>query len=147
MGIITGLISAATWGVLWPVAFTLLGVPMPAAAVAWVAGVMAAFAVGYRLGAPRFRTDPISRLEERQRARLRFEERSRQLDDEQRRARLARADRQAEERAEARVRELVERRTPRADAANLGPDAPARAGGSLPGGSAEPTGDDRQPSR
>src|SRR3954454_24636005 len=106
MGIMPGLIAAATWGVLWPVAFKLLGIPGPAAIVAWIAGLIAAFVVGYRLGSPRYRGDPVSRIEERQRARQRYEARARQLEVEDRQARLARADRGADEGAEARGREL-----------------------------------------
>src|SRR4051794_14718237 len=129
MGIVTGLIAAATWGVLWPVAFTLLGVPGPVAVVAWIAGLIAAFAVGYRLGSPLYRGDPGSRIEERQRARQRYEARARQLEVEDRQARLARADREADERAEARVRELVERRARRAAS---GTTAPAAGGSDAP---------------
>src|SRR3954454_16184298 len=126
MGIMPGLIAAATWGVLWPVAFKLLGIPGPAAIVAWIAGLIAAFVVGYRLGSPRYRGDPVSRIEERQRARQRYEARARQLEVEDRQARLARADREADERAEARVRELVERRARRAAS---GSSSPGAAGG------------------
>jgi hypothetical protein len=109
MGIVTGLAAAAIWLVLWSALSLVLGFDLPVAIVGVVAGLLAAFLIGVRLGDGRFRTDPVSRLEERQRARERFEASRRQLDTQDRQRRLERAGREAEERAEARVRELVER--------------------------------------
>jgi hypothetical protein len=109
MGIVTGVAAAGIWLVVWVALSLVLGFDLPVAIVGLVAGLLAAFLLGVRLGDPRFRTDPVSRLEERQRARQRFEAKRQQLDTEDRQRQLAQAAREAEERAEARVRELVER--------------------------------------
>ena len=110
MGILAGLAAAAAWFVLWPIVCMLLGVPIPVAAIGWVVGLAVSFAAGVRLGDPHLRGDPVARIEERQRARRRFEARTQRLETEHRLARLAREDREADEGAEARVRALVDRR-------------------------------------
>src|SRR3954469_16674423 len=121
MGIITGLAAAGIWLVLWSALSLAFRFDLPVAIVGLVAGLLAAFLIGVRLGDPRFRTDPVSRLEERQRARDRFEARRQQLDVDDRQRRLARAGLEAEERAEARVREIVERSRERRSAARNDP--------------------------
>jgi hypothetical protein len=110
MGIITGLVASGVWLLLWLFAWATFGLSLPIGVVGLVVGLVATFSIGVRLGDPSWRRDPVSRVEQRQRARQRFEARTQPLETEDRVARLARADREADERAEARVRALVERR-------------------------------------
>lgn len=110
MGIVTGLASAGVWLLLWLFAWATFGLSIPIGVVGLVVGLVATFSIGVRLGDPSWRRDPVSRVEQRQRARQRFEARTQRVETEDRLARLARADREADERAEARVRALVERR-------------------------------------
>ncbi|HEX5827116.1 MAG TPA: hypothetical protein VFY23_06325 [Candidatus Limnocylindrales bacterium] len=126
MGIVTALIAAALWLAGWTLACVILDIPLPIAVVGLVAGLAAAFFVGVKLGGSRLRSDPVSRLEERERARRRFEASVEAVAAGERRRRLQEADRAAEARAAARVRELVERArvaVPDSRAAGSTPDA------------------------
>jgi hypothetical protein len=126
MGIVTALIAATLWLVGWTLACVILGISLPVAVVGLVAGLAAAFFVGLKLGGARLRSDPVSRLEQRERARRRFEASVEAVAAGERRRRLLEADRAAEARAADRVRELVERAgaaTPGGSATGSTPDA------------------------
>ena len=110
MGLLMLLALLAAWMVGWPIAVILLGIPAPIAVLAWLVGVGALALLVWRGRDPRRRSDPVSRIEARQAARERFEVERRRRTREDRASVLKRRDREAEERAEARVRELVERR-------------------------------------
>jgi hypothetical protein len=124
MGILVGLVAAGAWLILWLVAWGALDLDMPAGIAGLVVGLALAFGIGVRLAHPRFRSDPVSRVEQRRRARERFEARVEQPAVDDRAARLAEADREADARAEARVRAIIERRKAAAEAgAEAAPEA------------------------
>ena len=110
MGILIGLAAAGAWLILWLVAWSALRLDPPVGVAGLVLGLAAVFGICVRLAHPRFRSDPVSRVEQRKRARERFEARVGQPAVDDRAARLAEADREADARADARVRAIMERR-------------------------------------
>jgi hypothetical protein len=116
MGILIGLAAAGAWLILWLVAWNALRLDLPVGVAGLVLGLAAVFGICVRLAHPRFQSDPVSRVEQRKRARERFEARVQQPAVDDRAARLAEADREADARAEARVRAIMERRRPAAAA-------------------------------
>lgn len=118
-----GLLSLLVlWMTAWPVAVLLLGIPTPLAVLAWLGGVVAGAALAWRARDPGRRSDPVSRIEARQQAKARFEEDRRRRTQTDRAALLRRRELETEERVEARVRELVERRSRSPREANRPPD-------------------------
>jgi hypothetical protein len=119
MGLLGALSLLVAWMVVWPVAVLTLGVPAPIGIAAWLVGVALFAVVAWRARGPRHRNDPVSRLEAQQQARDRFEQdRLRRTQED--RSTAGRRDREVEERAAARVQELLDRRRSRDDDAGGG---------------------------
>jgi hypothetical protein len=115
MGLLAALSLLVLWMLAWPAAVLLLGVPAPLGTAAWLAGVAAFGWLAWRARDPRHRSDPVSRLEAHQAARERFERERLRRSREDRSTTARRRDREMEERAAARVQDLLDRRRPSRD--------------------------------
>jgi hypothetical protein len=94
MGVLAGVIVAACWLIVWPIAWFAAGVPLPIGAVAWVAGGVIAF-LGVRwVSLAREPGDPVARVERRHQAQNRYEAERRRAVAREELARLEREERE-----------------------------------------------------
>jgi hypothetical protein len=116
----------AAWIVAWPILVALLGWPAIVVAAAWAAGLLVVGLVVRGTRGARSRNDPVSRLEARSFARDRYEQDRLERLRARRGFVLEQREQEADERIEARIRDLVDRAArrsaERADAADEADD-------------------------